>query len=74
MGSDGRPIIGMTLIQISELVSSIEPKALLIRPMPGHRGLVFMDRWEDLILSKKPLVRLPKIFMPWKQVCPVTRQ
>ena len=33
LGSDGRPIIGMTLIQISELVSSIEPKALLI---PAH--------------------------------------
>ena len=28
----------MTLIQISELVSSIEPKALLILLMPGHRG------------------------------------
>lgn len=33
LGSDGRPIIGMTLIQISELVLSIEPKALLI---PAH--------------------------------------
>ena len=33
LGSDGRPIIGMTLIQISELVLSVEPKALLI---PAH--------------------------------------
>jgi PHP family Zn ribbon phosphoesterase len=33
LGSDGRPIIGMTLIQISELVLSIESKALLI---PAH--------------------------------------
>ncbi len=33
LSSDGRPIIGMTLIQISELVLSIEPKALII---PAH--------------------------------------
>lgn len=33
LGSDGRPIIGMTLIQISELVLSIDKKALII---PAH--------------------------------------
>lgn len=38
LGSDGRPIIGMTLIQISELVLSIEPKALLI---PAHAWTPF---------------------------------
>ncbi|EKD67422.1 MAG: hypothetical protein ACD_48C00421G0001, partial [uncultured bacterium] len=31
--SDGRPILGLTLIQLSELVLSIEPNALLI---PAH--------------------------------------
>lgn len=36
--SDGRPIIGMTLIQVSELVLSIEPKALLI---PAHAWTPF---------------------------------
>lgn len=68
LGSDGRPIIGMTLIQISELVLSIEPKALLIPAhcLPSTEEVMNSDysstpigkvKPGDMILSHKGVIR-----------------
>lgn len=56
--SDGRPIIGLTSIQVAELVLTIEPKALII---PAHAW----TPWFSVYGSMSGFDSLKEAFGPW---------
>ena len=58
--SDGRPILGLTLIQLSELVLSIEPNALLI---PAHAW----TPWFSVMGSMGGFTSLAEAFGPYEK-------
>jgi uncharacterized protein (TIGR00375 family) len=58
--SDGRPILGLTLIQLSQLVLSIEPKALII---PAHAW----TPWFSVMGSMGGFTSVKEAFGPYEK-------
>jgi len=67
--SDGRPILGMDVKDLLDIVLEASPECLFI---PAHcllHGFLYLDQNLDLIRSKSVLMIIRNIFTLWKQDC-----